>query len=124
MSENNPWIKYVEDDFGVLLELEDSEFHRSICFHAQQLAEKILKAVLHEQKKKIPKTHDILLLKKLTGFIFPVSDKELEFLSSVYSEARYPPDVGLLPHGEPNKEDAMRATRIARAVYEFVKTRI
>jgi|GEM_PF-2827849 hypothetical protein len=47
MRENNPWIKYVEDDFGVLLELEDSEFHRSICF----LTENRVKMMQFEQQE-------------------------------------------------------------------------
>jgi HEPN domain-containing protein len=42
---------------------------------------------------------------------------DLEFLNGVYVEFRYPPDIGLLPHGEPSKEDAQKALEIARSVF-------
>lgn len=42
---------------------------------------------------------------------------DLEFLNEVYVEFRYPPDIGLLPHGEPTKEDAQKALEIAKRVF-------
>ena len=34
-----------------------------------------------------------------------------------FHETRYPPDLGLLPGGEPTGADAARAARIARVLY-------
>lgn len=36
----------------------------SVCFHAQQAAEKLLKALLIAHKIPLPKTHDLALLAK------------------------------------------------------------
>ena len=62
--------------------------YRMVCYHAQQAVEKILKA--------IP----------------PLSVEDAVFLNSVY-RARYPAALGLLPTGEPTKEDAERALHSA-----------
>jgi len=42
---------------------------------------------------------------------------DLEFLSGIYVESRYPLDVGLLPHGEPAKQDAQKATPCSNLRY-------
>ena len=55
-----------------------------------------------------PKIHDINAhVKRLTkiGIKFPLSEIEILLLSSVYIDTRYPPDVGLVPGGEPTKRD-------------------
>ena len=46
---------------------------------------------------------------------------ELEFLSDIYVEFRYPPDIGFLPHGEPTEEDARKALEIAGSVFAQVE---
>lgn len=38
-----------------------------VCFHAQQCAEKYLKAVLEEQEIEVPKIHDLVVLLDRTG---------------------------------------------------------
>ena len=120
MKSNNPWITFAEDDLSVLSLIENEDVYRVICFHSQQLSEKILKAALFEQGKKIPKTHDLAYLVKELNITTNFSDDDLEFLSSVYVESRYPPDVGLLPSGEPDERDAKRAFQIANQIYEFI----
>ncbi len=41
------------------------------CFHAQQCAEKYLKAVLHQRRIKFPKTHDLVELMDLAVKVDP-----------------------------------------------------
>lgn len=92
---------------------------RQVCFHSQQCAEKGLKAVILEKGKKLRKVHDLLELSKDIEDLSlqsPVSLKELDFLNRVY-QSRYPPDVGLLAHGEPTKEDAEKALEITKRVF-------
>ncbi|MBS4027114.1 MAG: HEPN domain-containing protein [Ignavibacteriales bacterium] len=120
MKDNNPWLKYALDDLSVLSMIEDENVFRVIYFHSQQLAEKILKAGLFEQGKKIPRTHDIVYLIDALDTHTGVSADDIQYLSSVYVDSRYPPDVGLLPHGEPSKKDAERAMRIAKEVYHSI----
>lgn len=67
-----------------------------------------------------PRTHDLgFLYQKLDQLNLPlrVDMADLEFLNEVYVEFRYPPDIGLLPHGEPTKEDAQKALEIAKRVF-------
>lgn len=95
------------------------KLYRQVCFHSQQCTEKGLKAVILEKGKKLRKVHDLLELSKDIEDLslqLPVSLKELDFLNRVY-QSRYPPDIGLLPHGEPTKEDAHRALEIAGRVF-------
>jgi HEPN domain-containing protein len=42
-----------------------------VCFHAQQCAEKYLKAFLQEQERNVPKTHQLLDLLKLCKEVDP-----------------------------------------------------
>jgi HEPN domain-containing protein len=61
------WIRIAEDDFKTaesLLLMDDPAFG-IICFHAQQCAEKYLKALLVWLQIDIPKTHDLTLLARL-----------------------------------------------------------
>ena len=120
MNSPNPWLKFLEDDFKVLNILEDSDAFRGQCFHAQQLVEKLLKAELYRKGIAVPKIHDVLMLADKMNLNLPVSREELEFLSSIYIESRYPTDIGLLPQGEPTREDAQQALSIARKVYDFL----
>lgn len=50
----------------------------------------------------------------------PASIEELDFLNRVY-RSRYPPDIGLLPHGEPTKDDAQKALEIAQRIFAQVE---
>ena len=78
-----------------------------------------MKAVILEKDRKLRKVHDLLELSKDIEDIslqLPVSVEELDFLNRVY-HSRYPPDIGLLPHGQPTKDDAQKALEIARRVF-------
>jgi HEPN domain-containing protein len=117
MSKTNPWLIYAKDDFDALDALEQAPIPRVTCFHAQQLVEKTLKAQLFDSGIPVARTHDLIMLVRLLKLDLPVTEDDLQFLSSVYIETRYPPDLGLLPGGQPTGEDATRAARIARVLY-------
>ena len=98
------------------------KLYQQVCFHSQQCAEKGLKAVILEKGKKLRKVHDLLELSKDIEDLslqLPASVEELDFLNRVY-RSRYPPDIGLLPHGEPTREDAQRALEIAQRIFAQV----
>jgi len=120
MTPVNPWFLYAEDDKAALEQLKNSDLYRPICFHAQQLAEKLLKGLIFKTKQKIPRTHDLSVLVPLSRAQLSVTKQDLEFLSGLYVETRYPPDLGLLPTGEPDAEDAERAKAIALALYKDI----
>lgn len=89
------WIDKAEQDYQVVTFLKESGLpvYDAICFHAQQSAEKFLKAWLIEQGSDAPRTHDLEILAKralptLPGLSLLLDD--LRFLTSFAVEVRYP----------------------------------
>jgi HEPN domain-containing protein len=64
-----------------------------ICFHAQQCAEKYIKAFLEEQTLAFQKTHDLVGLMDLSGGLLPELNllrSQLAHLSTFGITTRYP----------------------------------
>jgi HEPN domain-containing protein len=107
------WIEKAEHDLRTaehtLTLGEDCPFD-TVCFHAQQCAEKHLKALLTFHGVDFPKTHD---LTELVALLPPsarplIPSTELVDINPYAIETRYPGDW------EPqNREDALRALEIA-----------
>jgi HEPN domain-containing protein len=126
MSDNSSmpaeWIKKAESDLKsarILLASGESCMD-TVCFHAQQTAEKCLKALLTESGTPFRKIHDLDILLQLTG------DAEMQpyrqgcvMLSTYAVEARYPGD-----YVEPEQEEATEAVRIASMIYELAKKKL
>lgn len=114
------WIQKAESDLRTAshtLTLTEDCPYGSVCFHAQQGAEKYLKALLVARGVRFPKTHDSVLLAKLTPgprrLELAVSD--LELLSRYSFEGRYPGDW------EPfDRAEAQRALVLAQREKEQV----
>ena len=56
------WITKAEGDFATAqreLRAIDNTNYDAVCFHAQQCAEKYLKAFLQESNVSFPRTHDL-----------------------------------------------------------------
>ena len=91
---------------------EDCPFD-TVCFHAQQCAEKYLKALLLQAGSEAPRTHDLrLLLQRLPADVavsFRMED--MVELNRYSIEARYPGEWE-----EISRADAERAVMLARAV--------
>ena len=87
------------------------------CFHAQQCAEKYMKALLLSKSADFPKTHDLLMLNNLcsvAGIFLEIDPKHLNTLSDYAVRTRYP--------GEgPNVDDAKEAIELAKLVRSFAK---
>jgi len=119
------WLRYAADDLRAAEITIEKQIYTIVCFHSQQCSEKGLKAILQEKNIKPPRIHNIKILKDMAqntlGFGLDISVEEANFLNEVYVESRYPPDIGLLPHGQPTREDAHRALEIARRVFAQVE---
>jgi HEPN domain-containing protein len=88
------------------------------CFHAQQAAEKYLKALLTARQVEFPKTHAIeQLLSLLEPVLADVASalQEAAALTPYGVEIRYPAD-----QPEPSEEEARRALSLARQVRNVV----
>jgi len=119
------WIEFAKRDFSASKKLEEDEYLANIClFHCQQTIEKLFKAVLEENKIRIPKIHSITTLfeklpddLKIENFI---NIDELGLIDDIYIDARYPGEIGLIPGGFPTKNDTSEVLRITHKVYSAV----
>ncbi len=108
------WLRYAEDDLQVAeILLKQSTVPRSSCFHAQQAAEKAIKAIFVFLQVDFPFTHDLNQLRDLLPEGWAVKGfPDLGKLSGWAVEPRYPRDVI-----EVTRQDAERAVEQARAIY-------
>jgi HEPN domain-containing protein len=113
------WLAKAEEDFGLCEHLVDEGvFPNAIGFHAQQAAEKYLKAFLVSRQADFPKTHDLGLLVELLRDVSPeLADSlpDLDLLTPYGVEVRYPGDRVPL-----SSEEARHAFGLARAVRQRV----
>lgn len=118
------WIKEAMEELESARLLSDHGKYRAALYHSQQCVEKGLKAVIIEHGRKPERTHDIIELhnrvRKL-GFFPSMSMDDAVFINSIY-KGRYPTEEGLLPHGEPVKEDTEKAIRCAEKLTAQIHT--
>jgi HEPN domain-containing protein len=115
------WIRSADGDLAAAKHLLSggAEFVRGAAFHAQQAAEKFLKAALVWHQVEFPKTHDI---SRLTDLLKAADSnladrvREASALTPYAIEARYPSD---LP--EPTLAEAREALSIATRVRDAVR---
>lgn len=114
------WLLAAEMDLRSIERMLDDEFLAPVaCFHAQQCVEKSLKAILEAYGVRYPKIHDLL---RLYGMVSERVDlglnlRLLQVLNDLYVDARYPGELGLLPHGRPTPEDARQFYEFAADIY-------
>jgi HEPN domain-containing protein len=120
-SETDPlaWIAYADDDYEMarMAMRRKRPITQAACFHAQQCAEKYLKAVLVAKGVAFPKTHDLITLDDLctqAGVFVAIPEDKLSLLSAYAARVRYPGD-------EPVLEEAKDALATAAAVRRFVR---
>lgn len=113
------WLKAAKDDLIVMQEIiENVHVTHMVAFHAQQCVEKSFKAVFEEYEQKIIKVHSLVkLLSEVKKHLdFDVDDTLLDALDTLYTDARYPGEIGLLPKGKPTIEDAKEFYAFAKSV--------
>lgn len=121
--EAEEWARIAMEELQSAEYLCEKSLFRMVCYHAQQAVEKVLKALLVENEIDFPRTHNILDLNnavKQLQYKSALSDEDAVFLNGIY-KTRYPLDLGLLPSGEPTKEDAERALHIAQKMRDWFK---
>jgi HEPN domain-containing protein len=99
----NDWFTAAEDDLLAAKTLvNDYRLTNLAAFHCQQCLEKSFKAIIEELENPAIKSHDLFRLQLAASI--QLSDQEVNLLgviNEVYIDARYPGDLGLLPHGKP-----------------------
>ncbi len=130
MSETKPeilkkviqWLNLADEDLNLAshaLGLGARSPYRLIAYHAQQCAEKYLKAFLVYHNVDFPYSHNIRVLLKLCSNLaaWPQILKDAEELTSYAITTRYPGE-----DEEVTESEARRAIDLARQVREQVRT--
>ena len=118
------WIEKAEHDIRNAehtLTLKKNCPFDTVCFHAQQCAEKYLKALLVSRSIDFPKTHDLRVLMQLVPKEVKLGLRMNEVLplNRYTIEARYPGDW------EPiTRKEAKEALAIARMVRQAVRVHL
>ena len=117
------WLTLVEEDFGAAKTmLRRKGYTRIVCFHAQQCAEKVLKAFLAAEGIQPERTHDLV---KLVDLCSTRDERFWKFRAiadrlSMYAVApRYPDDWREIP-----LDEARQAVKMAEEVMRFVKGKL
>jgi HEPN domain-containing protein len=113
------WVERAEEDYAIarFALRRKPPFTYSACFHAQQCAEKYLKALLVAGGYTFSKVHDLLVLHDecaRAGIIVAISDDHLSTLSYFAVRVRYPGD-------DPIEDEARQAVKIAGSVRKFAQ---
>jgi HEPN domain-containing protein len=113
------WLAHAESDLNLarLVKGNKQVLPEQVCFHAQQAAEKVLKAVLLFKRVEFPLVHDLEALLELlgkSGLAVPPEVSEARSLTPYAVEARYP---GHLEEVTPS--DADEAIRLAEGVLRW-----
>jgi HEPN domain-containing protein len=116
------WIEKAESDLEnarLVLRAGEECPADTVAFHAQQCAEKYLKALLVFERIDFPKTHDLDALIGLlpAGDTIPLSVEEQRRLTTYATVARYPGDYEPITLAE-----ARRAVALARRVRKHVRS--
>lgn len=101
------WLNAANDDLIAMeVMLGREAITNMVAFHAQQAIEKSFKAVIEEFNLGRIRTHQLEnLYAKIQSILSGLDETILEELDTVYIEARYPGDLGLMPHGKPSVEE-------------------
>jgi len=117
------WIERAEEDFHLAqtaLRQRKHPAYNSTCFHAQQSAEKYLKAFLTRHKITFRKIHDLRELRRQCVEVdgaFDLLTDSLLLLNQFAIDARYP--------GLPlTKDDARDAVAAMKQVRTFIRARL
>lgn len=118
------WLYFAFSDLEAAERVNKDQMFHHVCFHAQQAAEKSIKAILVFNGKLAPKTHSIVELFKLLPSSVVAEkgnwEEKAEFLNQFYVPSRYPDALpGSLPEGLPNVEDAQKSLELAKDFYQL-----
>lgn len=121
------WFEYAARDLKAAeLVLKESYLANICLYHCQQAIEKTFKAILEEAAIKIPRIHSVTALYEK----FPTEIKTkvivdpdvLGEIDDIYTDSRYPADVGLLPDGFPSEEKAKEIYEGCKRIFDDVST--
>ncbi len=117
------WIDKAEGDYataGRELRARRRPNYDAVCFHAQQTAEKYLKAFLQERRVAFPKTHNLIELLELCSPVdpsFEMQRDQLILLDRYAVRYRYPGESA-------DKTEARLVFRSVTTIRTFVRDKL
>ena len=117
------WIEKAEGDFAAAsreMRVRKSRNQDAVCFHAQQSAEKYLKALLQEAEIPFGKTHHLISLLELVLGVeqsWELLRPQLQSLNAYSVSVRYPGEVA-------DKGTAREAQRLAKIIRAEARRRL
>jgi len=121
------WLRSAECDLEVIEGIRGREsLTHMVAFHAQQAIEKCLKAILEEFSGAVPKTHNLqrLFLLVEPHYEKTVDESLLIELDTLYIDARYPGEMGLMPNGKPSLNVSTSFYELAKTIFASVKAQV
>ena len=115
------WLEFAVADLRAAHLLQREQMSpRLVCFHAQQAAEKALKAVLIRDQVDFPRTHDLKALQELVVGLKPPEQLTLDasWLTKYSVSTRYPGEKETPP------EAAERALTVADQAVSMARSRL
>lgn len=115
------WVAKAEDDFAMVereSQVQANPSYDGICFHAQQCAEKYLKARLCEAGIDFPKMHDLVALLEMALGVEPEWEthrEDLAFLTDLANNIRYPSYTASEAEARAAQQRCRRVREAARA---------
>ncbi len=119
-AETTEWVQKAEGDMNTAqreFSVKEDPNHDAVCFHAQQCAEKYLKARIIEEGLPVTRTHDLeVILNQLLIFEASLSDliQAVRILSAMAIEVRYP---GM----SADEDDAAEALRSSKKIRDAIR---
>ena len=117
------WLILAEEDLLAARTLShEDRLTNLVSFHCQQCLEKCFKAMIEEQDFPSIKSHDLIRLQLNANIQLSASEtKLLRMINEVYIDARYPGDLGLLPHGKPTIQEIESFIQFCDAIFNRLK---
>jgi len=113
------WLKRSYSDLKLADVRRKGVYREDLCFHAQQAAEKALKAVLIHRGVKYPFSHDLGVLVRFlkdAGVVVPIEIQEVARLTRFAVAARYPSI-----HGPTSAEEYRKVLLVSRRAVKWAE---
>lgn len=116
------WLNSAKSDL-LLIEkiLNEETLTHLAAFHAQQSIEKSLKALIEEFNLEFKKTHSLETLFNIveshSEINLKINTDDLALLDQIYIDARYPGELGLLPHGKPTIMESEAFFKLSQIIH-------
>ncbi len=115
----NDWLIAAEDDLLAALKLRETErLTKLVAVHCRQCIEKCFIAVIEEQGKPSPKSHDLIRLQKQANIELDTTEAGLlSLINAICTAPHHPEEHGLVTQRRPTVDEADRFIQFSEKLY-------